>query len=437
MLQESEKIWKKFRPHSVNKPSIWVSTTYFAEGLPYMLVRYLTGVYFTDIGIKETYLGFLNFLGLPWNFKFLWAPAVDLFGTKRGWLVKIEVIITLCVFVIGFLTLFGPSVSGGSKTEQEGMAAIIAIISIIIPLAFISATHDISIDAYYMEAITNPAEQAAYTGLRVMTYRLAIIFTKSVLVALASWFAWIHAFLCGGLCMGLLLLFHAGYLPRIEKQMEYQKRKSGETAKDFCNAFLSYLDQEKIGIVLLFIVTYKLGDEILFSMNTPFLLRELKLEKDQLSWVAGVFGTASSIAGSLVSAYALKKYGFRKAVWPLTLAMNLNIWVYIWLAWALPDPATTSGIATIALVHAYEQFAAGLGNAVLIVYIMRTCRPEFKAAHYAVASAITSIGGTLIGGFGGFLVESMGYVNLYLLAFTAAIPSMICLFFLPLKEKSQ
>src|SRR5512140_3307795 len=84
----------------------WVGTTYFAEGLPYMMVRYLAGVYLTDVGVKELYLGFLNFLALPWNLKFLWAPAVDLFGTKRGWLLKVE---TLLVVVIA---LMGVCVSG-------------------------------------------------------------------------------------------------------------------------------------------------------------------------------------------------------------------------------------------------------------------------------------------------------------------------------------
>ena len=79
-------------------------------------------------------------------------------------------------------------------------------------------------------------------------------------------------------------------------------------------------------------------------------------------------------------------------------------WAYIWLAWALPAPGTPTGIAVIAGVHAYEQFAAGLGNAVLVVFIMRTCSAVFKAAHYAIASAVASVGGTLFDGFGGIFV---------------------------------
>ncbi|HLD45962.1 MAG TPA: hypothetical protein VJC18_11055, partial [bacterium] len=83
--------------------TVWVGATYFIEGLPYMLVRFLAGVFFTDMGVRELYLGFLNFLGIPWNLKFLWAPLLDIFGTKRGWMLKLQATIALLVLVIAVL----------------------------------------------------------------------------------------------------------------------------------------------------------------------------------------------------------------------------------------------------------------------------------------------------------------------------------------------
>ncbi len=417
----------------------WVSSTYFAEGLPYMLVRYLAGVYLTDIGVKESYLGFLNFLGIPWNLKFLWAPAIDLFGTKRGWLLKVEGVLVVGFLALALLAAFGPLALPPGATTLEGLDGAVALrgfLALLVALAFIAATHDVAIDAYYMEAIRNPTEQAAYTGLRVMTYRLAIVFTKSVLVAAAGIWAWSGAFVCGAATLALLLAFHSWYLPRVETGPA--KRRGGVTMlRQYGLAFTSWLHQDRVGIALLFIVTYKLGDEVLFSMNTPFLLRELGVTKVQLAWLAGILGTTASIAGSLVSAWALRRFGLRRAVWPLTLAMNLNIWAYAWLAHALPDPTTQAGIGLIAGVHAYEQFAAGLGNAVLVVYIMRTCHPDFKAAHYAIASAISSVGSSLFGGFGGLIVEATSYLHLFVLAFALALPSMLCLLVLPIPEERR
>ncbi len=428
---------------------VWVGTAYFAEGLPYMLVRYLFGVYLTDLGVKEALLGFLNFLGVPWNFKFLWAPVADLWGNKRTWMLWAQGMVVLVAFLLGLFAWLGPEVGAANGAAQGADLAsgwaLRASLACVVLLAFLAATHDITIDAYYMEAIPDPGTQAAYTGLRVLTYRLAIVFAKSVLVGLAGWASWAISFWAGAACLGLLLMFHYKFLPQVRSNAAVRAEAAAERVGkprpvrsklvEYGRAFVSYLDQPRVAVILAFVITYKLGDEVLFSMNTPFLMRELGLPKETMSWMAGLLGTAASIGGSLLSAWAIRRWGFRKAVWPLTLGMNLNIWAYIWLAWALPDSTTAYGLTTIAVVHAYEQFAAGLGNAVLVVYIMRTCLPEFKAAHYAVATAISSLGGTFMGGFGGVVVEQTGYVTLFLIAFAVSLPSMGLLFFLPHKDR--
>ncbi|MDZ4224389.1 MAG: MFS transporter, partial [bacterium] len=152
-------------------------------------------------------------------------------------------------------------------------------------------------------------------------------------------------------------------------------------------------------------------------------------------WLSGVVGAASTVAGALFSAWWIKKWGLKKTIWPLTLLMNVNIWAYVGLAYYKPLATTPIGIATIAVVHGYEQWAAGLGGTVLMVYLMRLCKVEFKAAHYAIGSAIMSLGSTFVGGFGGFFVEAFGYTQLFILGFLASIPSMLLLFWLPLHEK--
>jgi len=421
------------KPAKGRDPRVWVSTLYFAEGLPYMLVRFLPSVYLTDIGVKEVYLGLLNFLGLPWNTKFLWAPAVDLYGTKRGWLLKIQGLITLAAVVLGGLALLGPSVlaPGAAGTDAASTAAaadwaVRGMLAVLVALAFVAATHDVAIDGYYMEAISDPGEQAAYTGIRVLTYRLAIVFARGGLVALAAWAGWTAGWMGAACAMAALLALHAWILPRVEVA-RVRMGTLAEEARGFLKAFTTWLDQPRILLVLLFVITYKLGDEVLFSMHTPFLLRELGLPKEDFAWVMGIVGMIFGIAGSLFSARLVAKWGLERAIWPLTLGMNVNICAYVWLAWSKPDPSTVAGLATIVAVVAYEQLAAGLGNAVLVVWIMRTCRAEYKAAHYAVASALAALGGTIFGGFGGLIVEQVGYTGLYGFAFAAALPSMVLL----------
>jgi PAT family beta-lactamase induction signal transducer AmpG len=133
----------------------------------------------------------------------------------------------------------------------------------------------------------------------------------------------------------------------------------------------------------------------------------------------------------MLSAWCIARFGLRRSIWPLTLLMNVNIWAYVALAAWRPDPRTAQGIGRIAGIHTYEMIAAGLGNSVLVVYLMRTCRSEYKAAHYAIGSALMSLGGTVLGGFGGIVVEQIGYIGLYLAGFALAIPGMLLIPWIP------
>lgn len=410
----------------------WVNSTYFAEGLPYMIVRILSSVFFTDIGAKERYLGYLNFLGIPWNVKFVWSPFVDAFSTKRRWLVAVQFLIALAT--LGVAAACAVATPAGA----DGMITVIAVV--FVGMAFLAATNDISIDAYYLAALPDKADQAGYSGYRVMAYRVSMIFARSGLVALAAWMGarlggdnkflpWCYAFGAAGLTMLLFAMWHALRLPHVEKSADATTPKAFFAL--YGKAFWSYFQQPGIWIAVAFVTFYKLGDEVLFSMVTPFLLRELAITKAQYAWLGGIVGALGSIGGSMLGAYLIKQYGLRRMIWPLTLAMNVNIWAYVWLAWAKPDPGSLSGLSVIAFIHGYEQVAAGLGNAVLVIYLLRTCKMEFKAAHYAIGSAIMSLGGTLVGGFGGEIVESVGYVWLFVIGFVASLPAMAMLPWLP------
>jgi len=411
------------------KTSLWVSSTYFTQGLPYMIVRFLSSVYFTDIGVREAWLGFLNFLGLPWNLKFLWAPFLDIFGTKRTWLIRIQLVLIFLMLAIA--TLAGM----GQKNPSPFNLSLIAFL--FIALAFIAATNDVAVDAYYMEGLKSQAEQATYTGHRVMAYRLAIIYTRSVLVGIAGIANWFYGFGAGALTMLAFLLLHLFLLPRFETERSGPTDTLDVIRRKFIESFLSYFQQKRIVLILFFVATYKLGDEILFSMNTPFLMRELGVAKIQLAWIAGLVGSFGAIAGTWLGAWWIGKKGLKKVIWPLTLLMNINILAYLILSKGKPLASQHLGVALIALVHGYENIAGGLGSAALMIYLMRLCSPQFKAAHFAIGTAIMSLGSTFIGGFSGIIVEKLGYTNLFLIGFAATLPSMGLLFWLPLKETQQ
>jgi PAT family beta-lactamase induction signal transducer AmpG len=169
-------------------------------------------------------------------------------------------------------------------------------------------------------------------------------------------------------------------------------------------------------------------------MGTPFLKRYLLVNNTQLAWMSGLLGLVGSIVGTTVGGLWIKRTGLRRAIWPLTLLMNLNILAYIWLAYERPLATNIPGLLTIGTVYSIEQVAAGLGNAVLIVFILRTCKPEFKAGHYAIGSAFMSVFSALFGGMGGVIVEQVDYLGLFIIGFAASLPSMALLFFVRVKD---
>lgn len=420
---------------------LWVNTTYFAEGLPYMVVRILSSLYFTQLGVRELYLGYINYLGLPWNLKFLWAPFVDGWGTKRGWQVAIQGVLALLTFLVAYLSYLV-----GVAENPQGYLTWIAVV--FVAMAFVAATNDIAIDGFYLEAIPSQSDQALFSGYRVLAYRLAMVFARSGLVGVVAWttarvaggspaLAWVPAFCVAGVVLGALSFFHYWLLPHTTYSKERTQKTSTleRTTAVFKAGFRTYLAQPQVGIILCFIVLYKLGDEVLFSMVTPFLMRELMITTEQYAWVAGIVGAAGTIGGAMLGGWWINRVGLRRALWPLSILMNVTIWLYIWLSVAKPDPATLWGIGSIAFIHGVEQVAAGLGSAALLVFLLSTCSKEYRATHYAVGTAIMSIPGTLIGGEAGRLVEMMGYTNLYILAFVLSIPGMCLIPFVPIRQE--
>jgi PAT family beta-lactamase induction signal transducer AmpG len=407
-----------------------------------MVVRILSSLYFTQLGVREAYLGYLNYLGLPWNIKFLWAPFVDAWFSKKHWQVALQALFAVLTFALAALSF----VAGGAADSSGYLTAISLIF---ISMAFVAATNDIAIDGFYMEAIATRERQALLSGYRVLSYRLAMVFARSGLVGVVAfaaarlangspYYSWSVAFVIASAVLCVLALLHACILPTSTRLAGTDARSNDTTSnafKIFRQGFTSYLQQPKVGVILVFIVLYKLGDELLFSMVTPFLVRELGITTEQYAWLAGIVGAAGTIIGAMLGGWWIKRVGLRKALWPLTLLMNLNLWLYVWLSIAKPDPTTMSGISIIAMVHGIEQIAAGLGSAVLLIFLLTTCSKDFRATHYAIGSAIMSIPGTLLGGAAGSFVERYGYTSLYIWAFVAAIPGMCLIPLVPIREE--
>ena len=200
-------------------------------------------------------------------------------------------------------------------------------------------------------------------------------------------------------------------------------------------AFVDYLDRPRIGVVLAFICTFRVGEALLQNMAYPFL-KDIGITLEQYGLAHNTFGILATIVGSIIGGFLIARFGLKRCMWPFVLALNsLNVlymlmaWKYRWIL-ADPDAGRADFWLVCALVSA-EAFGAGFGNAAFTVFIFRTTRPRYKAAHFAIGTGLMNVAGTLAGVVSGFLAARVGFVWFFGLTALATIPNMALIPFLP------
>ena len=182
-------------------PQVWTFTTYFCEGFPYSIIRSVSTLFFRDNGVSLEAIGLTSLFGLPWALKFFWAPHLDRYGSKRQWLLVMQILLA------GLLLLAAALAPLPHATLLIGIAFLIG--------SFLAATHDIAIDGYYLEAL-DPPDQARFVGYRVMAYRIAMMAGTGIIATIGTTWGWAFAFGGAGLLLALFFLYHQRYLPHGE-----------------------------------------------------------------------------------------------------------------------------------------------------------------------------------------------------------------------------
>lgn len=433
------------------KPAIFIPTLYFAEGLPYTIVNMMSVVFYKTLGASNAFIGSAtSFLALPWTLKFLWSPLVDVRGTKKRWVVASQMVLSFVV-LLAALGCFLPD-------------PIYATLVIFLVVAVASATHDIAIDGYYMDVL-DKGQQAYYVGIRNAAYKVAWLTGSGFLVYLAGSMTestalgvkggWFVSFLVSALLLFVLALFHMKALPEPELQAEGESESNKEslTLKKFGDIFIAYLNQPRIVAVIIYILIFRLGDALMLKMAQPFLLDDvskggLAISTTEVGIIYGTVGMLFLLAGNLFGGWLVSRYGLKKCLLPTALIQNSAILLYWWLAHSKPrgeilgflnlhDRMFEAEILFTTLVNSVEQFSYGLGVAAYTVFLLSTVKKSYKAAHYAIATALMALGLLLPGAVSGFIQESIGYELFFLVSFLASLPGIIVILFLPLTTEDH
>lgn len=420
-------------------PIKWVPSVYFAMGMPFVVLNMVSVLMFKGMGISDAQIAlWTSLIMMPWTLKFLWSPFLEMFRTK-----KFFVVLTQLATGVGFglvaLALQLPSF----------FAVCIALLAII---AFSGATHDIAADGVYMSELSQQ-DQAKYIGWQGAFYNIAKIVASGGLVWLAGWLllhfgggegatpeaqyeaasqAWMVVMLILGGVMFLLGLYHAKVLPSGGKAEEKTSRDFSETSRRLIEVISAFFKKKHIWYYIAFIIIYRLAEGFVMKIVPLFLKAEravggLGLNEQEIGLYYGTYGAAAFVLGSLLAGYYISNRGLKKTLFSLCCIFNLPFVAYTLLAMYQPENGWLIGSAIV-----LEYFGYGFGFVGLTLFMMQQVAPgKHQMAHYAFASGIMNLGVMLPGSISGYVSDWLGYENFFVFTMFATIPALLITYFVP------
>ena len=408
------------RSPAPQSPWLWVPSLYFAEGLPYALVASVSVVAYKNLGVSNDIVTLsANLLCLPWMFKPLWSPVVDLIRTRRQWVWACQMIMALSLLCLALAV-------------ESSHFLILSLVGMAL-LSLTSATHDMAADGFYL--VTLPEwQQAAFSGVRNTAYRAAGMAAQAGLVMMAGALyqhggsyqsAWAIALGSCALIMFLLASYHHFQLPYPSGDRPGSHAIGMPWLPDFLNVLGSFFRKRRILIMLAFLLFYRFGEAQLAPVSRLFLLDApdnggLGLTDPQYSRIYGLWGLAALLGGGLLGGWLISRHGLRRWLWPMVLALHVPDGLFLWLACAKP-----SSLLLITLGVSVEQFGYGFGFAAYMMYMLHMARGRHSTAHYALCTGFMAAGLLIPGLWSGWLQLRLGYPLFFAWVLLATIPGFV------------
>jgi MFS transporter, PAT family, beta-lactamase induction signal transducer AmpG len=368
-------------------------------------------------------------IGIMWSLKWLYAGFLDMFRTKKFWVLAMEFAMAV---LLGLVALALPL--------PNYFRVIIAVLWL---LAFCSATQDICIDGVYITSL-DKKRQAGWLGLQGAAWVTGRIFATALVVGVAGSLqkrsgldpktAWAYALMLGVGTMVALGVYHYFFLPT----GSVPRRPSGvdEVVRTFLDQWLDFLKKPKILWMLLFVFLYRSGEGFLL-VEAPLFMQSslakggLGLSLEAKGIIDGAISTVVSLGAGVAGGAFISKYGLKRTLVFMALCMNIPHVCYIYLSHAVsPDhPLSLSTIATLVTI---EKFGYSFGFVANMLYMMQQISPgKYHMTHYAFCTAFMNLVLIPTQMASGPLADWLGYKAFFVFVLVASIPSIIAAWFAP------
>lgn len=407
-------------------PLKWVPSVYFAMGLPFIALNLVAVIMFDDLGVDKATIAFwTSLLTLPYTLKFIWSPLLEIYWTKRNFVIATQAISGFGFGVIAFLLPL-----------PHFFSFTIAMMAII---AFSGATHDIATDGIYLTALDKQT-QSKYIGWQGAFYNLAKVLANGGFVWLAGYlithfkatnperapfYAWMIIMGVIGVLLIVMAVYHSVVLPRTPKTTE-KVDSFPQAMRSMWQVLVDFFRKAHIWIYILFILCYRLTEGLALKMVPIFLKasREsggLALTNEEIGTLYGIFGTVAFIVGSILGGYYIARFGLRKVLLSLVAIFNVPFLIYFLFSAYQPSNLWVVGSGLVA-----EYLCYGFGFVGLTLFMMQQVAPgKHTMAHYAFASAIMNLGVMLPGMISGWICERTGYELFFVIALIVSVPAFI------------
>lgn len=408
----------------------------FSAGLPLLLVLGTLSFWLREAGVDRATIGYFSWVGLAYGFKWAWSPLVDrlslplltrALGRRRGWLLLSQ--ITIAAALLG-MAHTDPTLS---LTHMAWFA---------LAVAFASATQDIALDAYRIEAV-EVRLQGAMAATYQAGYRVAMITAGAGVLWIAAAFdpseatyehaPWRIAYTVMAACMGVGILTtllirepqvdaeRAGLLAEtLAREAQARARLAGLGISGGWLTLLAWVHGAVLSpfidfvrryrwqslLVLALIATYRISDVVMGIMANPFYV-DMGFSKDEVATVAKVYGVVMTIAGAALGGLLTARWGVMRTLFlGALLSAGTNL-LFVWLAGRGHD------IGSLVFVVSADNLSAGIASSAFVAYLSSLTNVAYSATQYALFSSVMLLLPKFIAGFSGVVVDAHGYESFF------------------------
>lgn len=376
----------------------------FSCGVPLLLTSSVLQAWMTELKVDLTVIGLYSLVGLPYTLKFLWAPVFDrftlpLFGRRRGWMLVLQLLLILALIGLGW-------------TDPAQTPWLVALAAFFV--TFLSASQDIVIDAYRREDLSDN-QLGLGSSFYVNGYRVGMLLAGSGGLILADYLAFsqVYLLMAGSLLVGVVTTL-------LCREPELTRGTPHSFTEAVWAPFAEYFSRDRALLLLLFILLYKLGDQMASTLTTPFYL-DLGFSKTQIGAVAKLFGFWSALAGGLIGGAILLRIGIIRSLWIFGILQAAAILSFTALA------LIGNSLVALAVAIMLEQLTSGMGTSAYVAYMASLTNKRFTATQYALLSSCMGIPRVIIAAPAGWVAEQTGWPLFFVGCTLAAIPGLLLL----------